>query len=676
MNRRQVSAGLLACLVWMGSPSGVFAESVPLSNALGAPGWRPIPLWTAEAIPVQCEAALSRASADIASIEAEPVGSDATKLFSFMNRITVALGDLTGPVYLLNNVSPDPAVRKAAEACIVKVSAFSSGLYRRDALYARVRAVQPQDDIDRKLQQDLVRSFERNGVTLTGPARARMEVISRDMSRLQLEFAKRVRDNKMKLSFSPEEMKGVPDPFQKGASKDAQGNTLIGFSAPEVRTFMAYSENDAARERYLLAYTQRGGPRNLEILKELVELRQEMAKLLGYPSFAHFQVKDRMAQSPERIEQFLKEVDQAASTMESKELAEIRAYMQSVGAKGALTRSSLSYWQRRLEEARYKIDPETLRAYFPTEASVDFSLEVASKLYGYDFRRVVLPVWHEDVMVYEVRRRDATQSLKGVIYLDLYPRDGKYGHAAAFGTRAVSAVVGRIPTSVMVANFNRNGLTHDQLETLLHEFGHILHGVLSDTRYAAHAGTAVERDFVEAPSQMFEEWVRSESTLRLLPKHCKPSCPAVTPDLMRRLTASKNFGRGIRYGRQLLYASYDMRLHAASSSALSPSALWTDMEGRTALGALQGGEFPGQFGHIAGGYAAGYYGYMWAEVLALDMLSGFNGRLMNPQAGQRYLRTVLSRGGEQKGMDMVRSFLGRDPDAKAFFREVRGQRLQ
>jgi thimet oligopeptidase len=150
----------------------------------------------------------------------------------------------------------------------------------------------------------------------------------------------------------------------------------------------------------------------------------------------------------------------------------------------------------------------------------------------------------------------------------------------------------------------------------------------------------------------------------------------VTPDLMRRLTASKNFGRGIRYGRQLLYASYDMRLHTSSSPALSPLALWADMEGRTALGALQGGEFPGQFGHIAGGYAAGYYGYMWAEVLALDMLSGFKGRLMNPQAGQRYLRTVLSRGGEQKGMDMVRSFLGRDPDAKAFFREVRGQRLQ
>jgi thimet oligopeptidase len=672
MNLLRVGTSLSALLL----STGALAQSVPLSNVLGAPGWRPIPLWTAEAIPGQCDAALDRAMTDIKAIEAEPLGPDASKLFDALNRMSAALDDLTGPIYLLNNVSPEVAVRKSAEACILKVSAFSSGLYRRDALFARIRAVQPKDVIDRKLQQDLVRAFERNGVTLEGAARARMEVISRELSRLQLEFSKRVRDNKTKLSFGPGEVKGLPPGFLKSVQLDAQGNALIGFSAPEVRTFMAYSESDAARERYMQAYTQRGGARNLEILRELVQLRQEMAKLLGYPSFAHFQVKDRMAQSPERIGQFLQEVDQAARRLEEKELSEIRAFMQSVGANEALSRSSLSYWQRRLEEARYKIDPEALRTYFPTVASVDFSLDIASKLYGFDFKRVAIPVWHEDVMVYEVRRRDAAQSLKGVIYLDLYPREGKYGHAAAFGTRDVSAALGRIPTSVMVANFNRDGLTHDQLETLLHEFGHILHGVLSETRYAAHAGTAVERDFVEAPSQMFEEWVRSEATLRLLPKHCKPSCPAVTPALMRRLTASKNFGRGIRYGRQLLYATYDMKLHTQASDTPNPLPLWQEMESRTALGVLKGGEFPGQFGHIAGGYAAGYYGYMWAEVLALDMLSGFGGQLMNPEAGRRYVKTVLSRGGEQSGMEMVKQFLGREPNAKAFFQEVRGERLQ
>ena len=677
MRLSQVCGCSVVLCAFLAAPSAAVAgPPAAYSNALGGAGWSPIPLWSHEAIPVQCDAVLKRALADVETIEAAPIGADARQLLTQLNDMSIRLDDLTGPVYLLNNVSPDPAVRKAAEACVVKITAFSSGLFMRDALYARVRAVKPTDSVDQKYQDDLIRAFERNGVTLSGEKRARMEILNREMSRLQLEFSKRVRDNKAQLSFALEEIAGLPEDFKRAAARDPQGRYLIGLTAPEVRTFMAYAENEAARERYLLAYTQRGGARNLEILAELVKLRHEMAGLLGYPSFAHFQVKDRMAQSPERVSAFLREVDQAANALERKELQEIQAFMRSTGAKGDLTRAGLSYWQRRLEESRYKIDPESLRKYFPTVAAVDFSLAIASELYGYDFRRVVLPVWHEDVMVYEVRRRDASRSLKGVVYLDLYPRDGKYGHAAAFGTRDVSAATGRVPTSVMVANFNRNGLTHDQLETLLHEFGHILHGVLSETRYAAHAGTSVERDFVEAPSQMFEEWVRTARILKRLPAYCRPGCPTVTPELMRRLTASKNFGRGIRYGRQLLYANYDMRLHTDPAKAVDPLGLWREMEGQTPLGALKGGEFPGQFGHIAGGYAAGYYGYMWAEVLALDMLSGLGSDLMSPAAGRRYLQSVLSRGGERKGLDMVKSFLGREPNSEAFFKEVRGERLQ
>jgi thimet oligopeptidase len=230
---------------------------------------------------------------------------------------------------------------------------------------------------------------------------------------------------------------------------------------------------------------------------------------------------------------------------------------------------------------------------------------------------------------------------------------------------------GRTPISVLVCNFDRNGLTHNELETLFHEFGHVMHGVLSRTEYVTHAGTSVDRDFVEAPSQMYEEWARRIESLRTL-QQIASETPAIDAAIVDRLGASRRFGRGINYARQHLYATFDMSL--ASTEPGKALDTWKEMEGRTPMGYVDDTAFPGTFGHIAGDYAAGYYGYMWSEVLALDMLSAFGDDIMNEEVGHRFRDEILSRGGEQPARVMVRNFLGRDVNSEAFFREITGKR--
>jgi thimet oligopeptidase len=222
-----------------------------------------------------------------------------------------------------------------------------------------------------------------------------------------------------------------------------------------------------------------------------------------------------------------------------------------------------------------------------------------------------------------------------------------------------------------VANLDRKGLNHKELETLLHEFGHLLHGTLSRTRYAALSGTNVRRDFVEAPSQMLEEWTRRVGPLALLRKHCQ-DCPAVDAKLLKRLNQARLFGAGIRYARQHMLATFDMEM--AGPKPGEPLATWTRLEEATPLGHVADTRFPAQFGHLLGGYAAGYYGYMWSEVLALDMTSQWHGNLLDGKVGRRYLEQVLSKGGEVPPDRMVRDFLGRAPSSAPFFAEITGKR--
>jgi len=632
--------------------------------------WQP----QANVIGPRCDAVIADAKREIAKIEKlPPAQANQQSVLLAWNRIDILLQNVADPIYLLSEVSPKPDVRKAAEACVLKLSALDNQVYQSLALYKRFDALKPSDPIDVMARQIMLEQFEDRGVNLPADKRERARKIFDRLDKLQQDFARNLRDNKTKLTFTPEELRGVPADFLSTAKRDDQGNYLIGFDYPEVDAIMGYAENGETRRRFQLAFSKRGGEENLAILREVVSLRKELAGLQGYPSYATWSTRRKMVERPEVVEKFLADVASKVEEVEQRELAELaQEKARHTGAAGAkVNRWDVAFYQQRVKKARYSVDPQIVRAQFPTEPTVAWLMNVTSRLYGIEFRpNAKLPVWHTDVRGYDVHDRASGKYISS-FYLDLFPREGKYKHAAAFGLRSVSTAAGRAPASALVTNFRRDGFDQNELETLFHEFGHVMHNVLSKTRYVMHAGTSVRRDFVEAPSQMYEEWARRPESLRLFNETCA-ACKPIDMQLVERMDAARQYGQGTKYARQRLYAAYDMAL--ASEQPGEPMQVWIDMESKTPLGHVPGTQFPGAFGHIVGGYAAGYYGYMWSEVLALDMLSPFGDNLMDAKVGERYRHIVLENGGQVRPIELVEQFLGRKPSPEAFFKEITGSR--
>ena len=618
--------------------------------------------------------ALARARELLTRIEAIPLAeAESGRVLEVWDDTAVALEDAFGPISLLNSVHPDKTVRDACDGVLVQESSFLTTVFQNERFYERVQRVAPRSGADRELRRHLLEAFEDSGVSLPPDKRDRFREISERLTELGQEFAKNVRENATRLRFSPDECRGLPQAWLDRQARDEEGNVVVGFDYPDYVPFMMNAHDEAARKRYWMENTRRGTERNLEVLDEIVRLRKEIADLYEVPSYAHYVTKRRMVESPETVTRFLEDVRNVVTEAEIRDLgrlAELKAELTGVPVEQArIDRWDVSYYRERLRERRYAIEQEELRKYFPTPSTVAWMLDVSERLYGVRFEQVSVPVWHEDVIYLDVLDA-AGGELVGGIYLDLYPRDGKYKHAAAWPVRGVSRRTGRKPVSVLVTNFNREGLTHDELETLLHEFGHVLHGVLSDTWFVAHAGTSVERDFVEAPSQMYEEWASRMESLDLLRRHCT-GCPSIDPSLVDRLRAAKKFGAGIDYGRQLLYATFDMAL--SSETPGRSLEVWKAMEEATPMGYVEGTQFPGTFEHIASGYAAGYYGYMWAKVIALDLVTAFGADIMNSDVGRRFREVILSRGSEERAKEIVERFLGRPVASEAFFNHIRGE---
>ncbi|WP_336931108.1 M3 family metallopeptidase [Acinetobacter tandoii] len=640
-----------------------------------------LPQFQAQDIPALCDAKIQDIQKQLKNFEAKPMSAqnNAAPVLAEWDRIFASFEDFYGPIGLYSNVSPDEALRKAAEDCEIKISQFQTDIYQNPKLYQQIKNTQASDAIDSKFREDLLNDFEKTGIQLSAEKQARLKVILAELAKIEQEYARNVRDNPQKLEFTPAELKGLPQSYIDTLKKNDQGNYLLGFEYPEYRPFMELADNDAARKRYQIAYTRRGGERNLILLKQAMDLRYELAQLFDKASYAEWALHKRMAETPETVNKFLSEVHAKVAPLEQKEVNTLREFQAKTLniplAQAKIERWSEAYWSEKLRKAKYQIDQEKMREYFPTQAAQDWLFAISSNLYGIELKPVKVDVWQNEVEYYDVTDQKTGQLLGG-LYVDKFPREGKYGHAAVWGVYGGSSLTGRKPISALVTNFNRKGLNSDELETFVHEFGHALHGILSTTRYSAQSGTSVERDFVEAPSQMYEEWARRKETLSKVADYCQPACPRVDDKLIAKLNAVHSYGRGLHYARQTLYAQYDMALHGNNALKVQPLDVWKNMEGVTALGYVSNTEFPGQFGHIMGGYQVGYYGYMWSEVLALDMLSAFGKNLNNPEVGQRYRQTILSQGGQKPAEDLVKDFLGRKPDNKAFFDEITGQRVK
>jgi thimet oligopeptidase len=617
-----------------------------------------------------CDAGIAKARRTIAAMERE---RGPGRIFDEWNRLAIAIEDVGAPAYLLSSVHPDKAVRDAAEPCLQKFTTLNTELFQSEKLFRRVESARPANAHQAKLRKDLLEGFEDSGAALPPEKRARAKAIFDELEELRQAYDRNVRDDPTKVTFTPAEMEGLPEAYVAARKKDAQGNYVLGLDYPSYFPFMTRAKSGAARERYYRAKLREGGEANLALLEKIFALRKELAGLYGLPSFAAYALRHRMVHDPQTVEKFLAQVHDAVGPLEKKEVDELAAEKaRDLGTPPEATRIErwdISYYQDKLRRARYAMDKEAMRRYFPTDKAIAYTMLVSQRLYGVKFREAKVATWHPDVRYFDVLDGKTGRFIGG-FYLDLYPREGKYNHAAAFPIRGTSRLAHRTPLAALVTNFNREGLDPDELQVMMHEFGHVLHNVLSEVDYNPDAGTAVKQDFVEAPSQMFEEWARREQPLALFREVCA-DCPRLTHEDIGRLEAARRYGMGILYARQWLYATFDMAL---SVDPRPPLAVWRELEGATPLGHVEGTMFPASFSHIASNYAAGYYGYMWSEVLALDMLSGFGGNLMDPNAGARYRAKILSQGGQREEIDMVRDFLGREPSSDAFFAEITGRR--
>ena len=655
----------------------VAACAMLIGTASAAPARPLMPIYDAATIASRCDTELASARTTKKAIESKKDAS----VFADWNRLSMQFADFAYPVYLLQNVATDKATRDAAQACLEKLLPFETEMAQSELLYRRVRATKPKDPIDQTFKQDLIEKFEDGGATLPPDKRKRAQEIADEIERLGLQYSKNVNEDPTTVVLTPAEAAGMPEAWLAARKRDANGNLVLGLDYPTVVPFLQNATSEGARRKVWWAKNREGGEQNLPLLDRALNLRYELAQLHGMPDYATYAVKRKMAQTPAAVTEFLNKVQAAVDEVEARELAELRAdkakFTGTDPAAPMLYRWDLTFHQERIRKERFKVDQEALRAYFPTDKSVLYSLKLAEQLYGIKFVERTVPVWHDDVRYFDVFEQGGKNAASrigafiGGVYLDLYTREGKYNHAAAFSVRAGSTLTKRTPISALVTNFNRKGLDHDELETLLHEFGHVLHGVLSKTRYVDQSGTSVKRDFVEAPSQMFEEWARREEALKLFAEIC-PECPRLTTAQITQLDAARKYGQGTRFARQREYAAYDMKLHTGAPPAAM--ATWAELEGKTRLGHVDGSLFPASFGHLLGGYAAGYYGYMWSQVLALDMLSAFDGKLMSPEVGRRYRKTILESGGQRPPQTLVESFLGRKPTSDAFYAEITGRR--
>ena len=656
---------------------GVAAGAMLIGIANAAPARPLMPIYDAATIAARCATELAKARATKKAIESK-TGAD---VFADWNRLSMQFADFAYPVSLLQNVATDKPARDASQSCLEKLLPFETEMAQSEPLYRRVRAVRPNDAIDQTFKQDLIEKFEDGGATLPPDKRKRAQEIADEIERLSLQFSKNVNEDPTTVVLTPAEAAGMPDAWLAARKRDENGNLILRLDTPTVVPFLQNATSAPARRKVWLANTRKGGEQNLALLDRALKLRYELAQLHGVPDYATYALKRRMAQTPTAVNDFLGKVQGAVDEVQARELAELRADKAKVTgtdpASPMLYRWDVAFHQERVRRARFQIDQEKLRAYFPTDKSVQYALKLAERLYGIAFVERKVPTWHEDVRYFDVFERSSGKgagrngAFIGGVYLDLYPREGKYDHAAAFTVRGGSTLTERTPISALVTNFDRKGLNHDELQTLLHEFGHVLHGVLSKTRYVDHSGTSVKLDFVEAPSQMFEEWARREGALALFAEIC-PECPRLSSEQIKQLDAARKYGQGIFFVRQREYAGYDMKLH----TGVPPPSMqtWAELEGTTLLGHVDGSLFPASFEHLMGGYAAGYYGYMWSQVLALDMLSAFDGKMLSSDIGRRYRQTILASGGQRPPQTLVESFLGRKPTSDAFYAEITGRR--
>jgi thimet oligopeptidase len=572
------------------------------------------------------------------------------------NDADVALRGADSVAGLLTEVHPEADVRTLAEERAQQIDRLRTDRGLDRALYEVLAATDPAglDAEATRLREKVLRDFRRSGIDLDDSGSARLREISERLTVLDQDFARVIRDDVRSIRVTPEQLAGLPADFIEGHPADADGLVTITTDYPDCLPFRTFARDAAARYALAVEFDNRGWPENDVVLHEMLELRDERARLLGYDGWPAYDAEVKMVATSGAIAEFIERIAAAADESGRRDRAVLleRRRQDEPDATG-LDSSSISYYSELVRRERFHVDAQEVRRYFDFAKVRAGLLDVTSRLFGVEYEPVDVPAWHPDVTAYDVI---ADGERRGRIYLDLHPRDGKFKHAAQFDL--VGGITGRqLPEGVLVCNFPRGLMEHQHVVTLFHEFGHLVHHILGGRqKWGRFSGVATEWDFVEAPSQMLEEWAWDADVLQTFAHDADGV--AIPRDLVDRMRAATDFGKGLFVRTQIFYTAVSYELHRDRPADLAARVreLQATYDVRDHI---EGTHFHLSFGHLAG-YTSAYYTYLWSLVIAKDLFSAFDAAdLFDPAVAHRYRDRILARGGSAAAADLVADFLGR-----------------
>jgi thimet oligopeptidase len=630
-----------------------------------------------------CQESMDKAKARLDAIAAiDPKDRNFDNTVLAFETVNADLMDQTNPLTFMGYVSTQADIRAEGSDCEGSVGEFVIEIATRKDLYTALKDQAPRNADEKRLLSETLKGFERNGLKLPDEKLEQVKTLQQKLTQLQAQFNANLNNDATKVELTESELAGVPVDYKSGLKKTEDGaRYILTTRESDVSSFLANASNSEARRKWFLAYNNRGGKANTELLEQAIALRQQIAKLMGYTTWADYRIQGRMATDAKTVLDFLNGLKAKLAQRDRNDIAGLLKFKKELDPDATEVNAwDIAFLEKQLKKRDYSLDEEKIREYFPADVVISGMFNVYSKLLGVRYTEITgTPVWSPDVKLYRVND-NKDDRLIGYFYTDFVPRPFKYGHAAAFpqvGGRVLSNGSYSPPVSAIVANLTppANGkpslLSHDDVVTIFHEFGHIMHMTLTRAPYESLSGSNVAQDFVEAPSQMLENWPWDAEILNSLSGHYLDHSQKLPADLLQKMIAVREFDQGYYYTRQLMLALTDMEYHTTEGPVDTAAIYNRNYEEMIGVKPVAGGHFAASFGHLMGGYDAGYYGYLWSLVYATDMFTRFKAEgMLSPKVGADYRRVILESGNSKDALELLTEFIGRAPNSEAFFKKL------
>lgn len=622
----------------------------------------------AQSFKTECKTAIKSARERKEALEGHSGDATVETVLEPLNGLWMQADNAISKASLYREVHPDAAVRQAANWCQRELKKLMTEISLSRPIYEAVSAVDTTDaaaDTQRFVEHTL-RDFRRAGVDNPEPVRQRIAKLKDELVRIGQKFGQNIREDVKAIELeSADALAGLPQDYIDAHRPNSEGKIVITTDYPDYIPYMSYAQSDEHRLALYKKFRRRGYPENIEVLDQLIAKRHQLAQLLGYDHWAQYITADKMIGSAKAAAQFITKIDKIAKPRAQKDYAILLERLRKIDPEAdAVGDWQKTYLQELVKQERFDYDPKSVRQYFPYEHVRDGVLELTSEMFGVRYEPVDMDTWHESVESFELW--DGERKI-GVFHLDMHPRDDKYKHAAAFTLR--TGVSGeQLPEAALVCNFPKGKelMEHGQVETFFHEFGHLLHHLFAgDHRWIQLSGFSTEWDFVEAPSQLLEEWAWNYEVLQQFAR--SPDGTVIPADLVEKLRAARKFGKGLWVRHQMFYASVSLNYYNQPPQQLDTTQMLKELQREySPFDYVPETFFQASFGHLDG-YSAMYYTYMWSLVIAKDLFSRFASEgMLDPEVAQQYRAAVLAPGGSKDAAVMVEDFLGREYTFEAF----------